>query len=137
MEEYYVLTEKLEEIVWALDGKCNDIDCDKYMYKELLKSKYKPILKHSYSCIQKLKKEKEAMMCLLDLLDLSKFKKFRYKVCSICSGKVDSLGKEFVIVSFTRPAIFKDRKVYEYKGIYSHKKCRHKVNTPKGWKKGF
>ena len=36
-EEYLLLTEKLETIEWALEGSCDDIDCDKYMYKDLLK----------------------------------------------------------------------------------------------------
>ena len=70
-EEYCFLTEKLEEVIWALEGKCNDIDCDSYMYKEILKKKYMPILKHNYSCISKLKTEKGAIMRLLSL------KKFR------------------------------------------------------------
>ena len=54
-EEYYVLTDKLEETEWAIEGKCNDIDCDKYLYKDLLKKKYEPVLKHNFSCIKKLK----------------------------------------------------------------------------------
>src|SRR3989344_3678814 len=100
-DEYYLLTEKLEEIIWALEGSCNDIDCDKYIYKNLLKKKYKPVLKHSYSCTPKLKREKEAAM---GLLSLKKFRKFRYKKCKVCNKKLDSLGKDFTIVSFTRPA---------------------------------
>ena len=133
-DEYYVLTEKLEEITWALEGKCNDIDCDRYMYKDILKKKYKPVLKHGYSCIPKLNIEENALM---RLLSLNKFRKFRYKQCSVCNKKIDSLGNEFTIVSFTRPIVFKGRKVYEYKGYYAHKKCKSKVNAPNGWKKGF
>ena len=45
-EEYLLLTERLEEIEWALEGSCYDIDCDKYPYKDFLKNKYKHILKH-------------------------------------------------------------------------------------------
>ena len=133
-EEYYFLTEKLEEITWALEGKCNDIDCDRHMYKELQKKKYKPILKHSYSCIPKLKREKEAIM---RLLSLKKFGKFRHKICSVCNKKIDSLEEDFTIVSFTHPITFKGKKVYEYKGVYAHKKCKHKVNIPDGWERGF
>ena len=131
-DEYHVLIEKLEEIIWALEGSCNDIDCDKYMYKTLLKKKYKPILKHSYSCIPKLKREKEAVT---HLLSLKKFRTLRYKKCEVCGRKVDSLGKDYTIVSFTRPVEYKERKVYEYKGIKVHKKCKHKVNMPVGWQK--
>ena len=133
-EDYYVVTDKLEEVTWALEGKCNDIDCDKYMHKELLKKIYKPILKHSYSCIPKLKREKEAIM---RLLSLKKFIKFRCKKCSVCNKKIDSLGKDFIIISFTRPVIFKGKTVHEYNGVYAHKKCKYKVNIPDGWKKGF
>ncbi len=131
-EEYYFLVEKLEEIIWALEGKCNDIDCDKYMYKELLKKKYKPVLKHSYSCIPKLKIEKEAVM---RLLSLKKFKEIRYKKCVVCNKKLDSLGRDFAIVSFTRPVKFKSGKACEYKGVRVHKRCQHKVTVPKGWQK--
>ena len=134
LDEYYVLTEKLEEITWALGGSCNDIDCDRYMYKDMLKNKYKPLLKHSYSCIPKLKREKEAVM---RLLSFKKFKKFRYKKCEVCNLKLDSLGKDYTIVSFTRPKISKGEKFYEYKGFRVHKQCKHKVAVPKGWKKGF
>lgn len=133
-EEYYVLTEKLEEITWALDGSCNDIDCDKYMYKMVLKKKYKPVLNHSYSCTPKLKREKEA---LIRLLSLKKFRKFRYKKCVVCNRFVDSLGKDSLIISFTRPATFKGKKVSDYKGIHVHKKCKYKVEVPAGWQKGF
>ena len=134
LDEYYVLTEKLEEITWALEGSCNDIDCDKYMYKEMLKKKYKPLLKHSYSCIPVLKRGKEAIM---RLLSLKKFNKFRYKKCNVCNKKIDSLGRKFTIVSFTRPIKFKGKKFYEYKGVQVHKQCKHKVIVPTGWKKGF
>ena len=131
-DEYYVLIENLEEITWALDGSCNDIDCDKYIYKRLLKKKYKPILKHSYSCIPKLKREKEAIM---RLLYLKKFRPLRYKKCEVCGKKLDSLGKDHTIVSFTRSVEYKGRKAYEYKGIRAHKKCKHKVHIPTGWQK--
>ncbi|MBI2542322.1 hypothetical protein HYV80_06440 [Candidatus Woesearchaeota archaeon] len=131
-EECYVLTEKLEEITWALDGSCNDIDCDKYMYKRLLKKKYKPVLKHSYSCIPKLKMEKEAVM---RLLSLKKFRQFRYKKCEVCGRKIDSLGKHYAIVSFTKPAEYNGKRVYECKLIRTHKKCKHKVSIPMGWQK--
>lgn len=131
-DEYYVLIEKLEEITLALDGSCNDIDCDKYIYKKLLKKKYKPVLEHGYSCIPKLKREKEAVM---RLLSLKKFRQFRYKKCEVCGRKVDSLGKDYAIVSFTKPAEYKGKKVYECKLVRAHKKCRHKVHIPTGWKK--
>ncbi len=131
-DEYHILIEKLEEITWALDGSCNDIDCDKYMYTELLKKKYKPVLKHSYSCIPKLKREKEAVM---RLLSLKKFRQLRYKKCEVCGRKADSLGKYHTIVSFTRHVEYKGKKVYEYKGIQAYKKCKHKVSIPIGWQK--
>ena len=82
IDEYFLLIEKLEEIIWALEGSCNDIDCDKYTYKNLLRKKYKPVLEHNFSCMPKLRREKEAAM---HLLSLNKFRKFRYKKCGICS----------------------------------------------------
>lgn len=129
-EEYYFLTEKLDEINSALDGNCNDIDCDKYIYKYCLKKKYKPVLKHGFSCIPSLKREKDAVM---GILSLSRYKKYRYEKCSVCSKTLDTLGKEFAIVSFTRPS--EDKGAHYYKGVSVHKKCKSKVKTPEGWKK--
>ena len=123
-QEYQVLTERLEEIRWAIDGDCDDIDCDKYAHRNLLKKKYKPVLEHNYSCMKKLNTDEAA---LLRLLSLKKFRKYRYKKCNVCRRIVDSLDKKGIIVSFTRP----------WHGVWTHRKCASKVKTPKGWKKGI
>src|SRR3990167_3056174 len=93
-EEYYILERKLEEVIGALEGSCDDVDCDKYLYKNLLKKRYRPVLEHDFSCTPHLKREREA---LLRLLSLKKFRRFRYKKCSICNKKIDSLGKSYTI----------------------------------------
>lgn len=129
-EEYYLLAEKLEEINAALEGHCNDIDCDKYLYKYCLKKRYKPVLKHGFSCIPPLKREKEAMM---RIVSLPRYSKFRYVKCAVCGKKLDSLGNEFAIVSFTRPS--GDKGYVGYKGVDVHKKCKRNVTVPEGWKK--
>ncbi len=133
-EEYYVLEEKLEEVTSALRGSCDNVDCDKYIYKDLLKKRYKPVLEHGFSCFPKLKREKEA---LLRLLSLKKFRKFRYRTCSICKKRVDTFGENYTIASFLRPSEFSGRKAYEWKGISVHKGCKKKVKTPRGWEKRF
>src|SRR3989344_278389 len=89
-EEYYLLTEKLDEIEWALDGKCDDIDCNKYIYKDLLKKKYRPVLEHNFSCMKKLKSEKQTIM---RLLSYKKYNYLRYIECPVCRSKVDKLGE--------------------------------------------
>src|SRR3989344_2301141 len=111
-EEYYLLTEKLQEIDVALEGNCNDIDCDKYLYKYCLKKRYKPVLKHGFSCTPSLKREKEAVM---RIVSLPRYSKFRYGKCAVCGIKFDSLSNEFAIVSFTRPSANKG--YVEYKGV--------------------
>jgi len=132
-QEYQVLTERLEEIRWAIDGDCDDIDCDKYAHRNLLKKKYKPVLEHNYSCMKKLNTDEAA---LLRLLSLKKFRKYRYKKCNVCRRIVDSLDKKGIIVSFTRPS--KTHKGgSEWHGVWTHRKCASKVKTPKGWKKGI
>ena len=131
-DEYYFLTEKLEEINSALEGNCNDIDCDKYIYKDLLKKRYKPILKHSFSCLKSLNREKVAVM---RLLSLRKFINFRFKKCSVCKKNLDKLGGNSTIASFTRPTL--DNKFYEWRGEYVHKRCLQKIKATKGWKNGF
>src|SRR3989338_1285970 len=131
-DEYYLLKEKLEELIWALKGQCNDIDCDKYMYKDLLKKRHNPILKHSYSCIISLKREKEAVM---RLLSLKKFRRYRYKKCEACKKSIDSLGKQFKSVILTRPVNFNGKKFFELDGIDAHKQCESKKKIPEAWKK--
>lgn len=129
-EEYLLLTDMLEEVSWAIEGSCNDIDCDKYTYKNLLKKKYKPVLEHNSSCMSHLKTQKEA---LLRLLSMGKFKRFRYKKCEVCKKQLDKLSEDYTIVSFTRPS----KIGFEYKGISVHKKCSKNVKNIEGWKKGF
>lgn|SRR3989338_408932 len=133
-EEYYLLEKKLEEITWALEGSCNDVDCDKYTYRNLFKKRYKPVLNHGFSCLPSLRREKEAVM---RLLSLKKFRKFRYRRCEICKKNFDSLGKKYTIVSFLRPSKFKGQKAHEYKGVSVHEKCKKRVHIPLGWEKAF
>ena len=130
-DEYYFLTEKLEEVQWALEGECNDIDCNKYMYKDLLKKKYKSVLDHNYSCLEVLQREKAT---ILRLLSLKKFKKYRFEKCHVCRGALDKLDNSSTIVGFTKPS--KEHKnSHEWNGYLTHKKCSSKVRTPKGWKR--
>ena len=58
-EEYFVLDERLDIVRQAISGSCDDIDCDGYLYKDLLKKKYKPVLEHNFSCMGKLKEEQK------------------------------------------------------------------------------
>ena len=129
-EEYYFLTEKLDEINWALEGECNDIDCDRYTYKDMLKSKYKPVLKHSFSCISKLKTEKLAVM---RLLSQNKYNKYRYVKCHVCNKNLDKLNEKNIIRGFIKKSE-KNKNYSEWKGIWVHKKCSKKLKTPDGWK---
>jgi|SRR3989344_982851 len=131
-EEYYILTDKLEEIEWALEGKCNDIDCDKYMYKDLLKKRYKPVLEHNFSCTKKLKSEKEA---LLRILSQKKYKNYRFLKCKVCNKNLDKLNPKSKIVSFTKEITEKGKVYYQWSGIWVHKRCAKKVKIPKGWVK--
>jgi len=130
-DEYYLLTEKLEEINWALDSKCNDIDCDKYMYKELLKKRYKPVLEHNFSCIERLKRDKATIM---RMLAHRKYKRYRYKKCAVCKKLLDKLNEKNKIIGFTRPSLA-NNKYFEWKGVWAHKNCKSKVKIPEGWKK--
>ena len=133
-EEYYFLTEKLEEIDWALEGLCNDIDCDKYIYKDLLKKKYKSVIEHNFSCMAKLKSEKEA---ILRILSQRRYHKYRHEKCNVCKKEIDKLSPKNVIVSFTKP-VKKDKLASsQWKGVWAHKKCSSRVKIPKGWNKFF
>ena len=131
-EEYLVLTEKLEEVDWALRGSCNDIDCDKYMYKELLKKRYKPVLEHNYSCMKKLKLERGA---LLRILSAKKYRKLRYVKCKVCKKELDTLGNYTDIIAFSKKFKSKNINGSEVMTIQVHKKCKFKVKIPEGWKK--
>lgn len=131
-DEYWFLTEKLEEIDWALEGECNDIDCDKYMYKDLLKKRYKPVLEHNFSCMKGLKRDKDA---ILRILSQKRYERYRYIKCHVCRKILDKLNNNNRIASFHKKVEFKEREAYEYKGFWVHGKCREKVKTPIGWEK--
>lgn len=131
LDEYFFLTEKLEEINLAFKGECDDIDCDKYIYKDILKKRYKPVLEHNFSCMDKLKRDKNAVM---RLLSQKKFNKHRYQKCSVCKKKVDKLDEKNTIVSFTRPSL-RSKNACEWNGLWVHSKCSKKVKIPKGWKR--
>ena len=133
LEEYLFLTERLDEIIWALEGDCNDIDCNKYLYRDLLKKRYKPVLDHNFSCMPKLKQEKEA---LIRILSNKKYIRYRYKKCNVCKNKLDSLNEKNKIISFTRPSKI-NKKYIAWNGVWIHEKCSKKVKTPEGWFKGF
>ena len=133
LDEYLFLTERLDEIIWALEGDCNDIDCNKYLYRDLLKKRYKPVLDHNFSCMPKLKQEKEALM---RILSNKKYIRYRYKKCNVCKNKLDSLNEKNKIISFTRPSKI-NKKYIEWNGVWVHEKCSKKVKTPEGWFKGF
>ena len=131
-DEYCFLTDKLDEVIWAIKGKCNDIDCDEYLYKDLLKKRYMPVLEHNFSCMKKLKKEKET---ILRLLSRYKYKKYRFMKCNVCKKYLDKLDEKNKIVSFTRP-INENKKIsYQWEGVWAHKKCSSRVKIPAGWKR--
>ncbi len=129
-DEYYLLTEVLERITWALEGSCDDIDCDKYMYKNLLKKSVKPVLEHGFSCTEKINRDKAAV---IRLLGQKKFRKHRYEKCSICKRNVDKLSSKSTIVSYTRPC--RDKKgYYQMDSVRVHNSCSPRVKIPEGWK---
>ena len=130
-DEYYFLTDKLDEVSWAIKGECNDIDCNKYLYKDLLKKKYKPVLEHNFSCMNKLKREKEA---ILRLLSQKKYRKFRFERCNVCKKFLDKLNEKNKIVSFTCP-LPANEKYHKWNCTWVHGKCSSKVKIPAGWKR--
>lgn len=128
-DEYFILEEALEKINDALAGSCDDIDCDKYTYKNLLKKGYRPTLEHGYSCMKKLKRDRDAVM---RLLSLKKFRKFRYKKCDVCNRKLDKLSEDYYIVGLTQPC--ENKKYYRWESMSVHRKCKRKAKIPTGWK---
>jgi hypothetical protein len=126
-DEYYLLSERLYDVKAALRGDCDDIDCDHYIYKELLKKKYGPVLKHSFSCKESLEREKAA---LLRLLSLDRFRKVRHKPCAACGKLVDTLNER--LVGFRKPLA---GGYVEVKHVWAHRACARSVKAPKGWSK--
>lgn len=135
--EYNFLKQLLEEKKSYLEGdSCDDIDCDKYVYKDCLKKKYKPVLEHSFSCFPNLKHEIEV---LTRLLSLPRYNKFRYKICPVCKKKIDELSNDCEIIGFTKP-VNKDTehrfgKAFRFESAKTHKRCAKKFKIPDGWKK--
>ncbi len=132
-DEYYLLTEKLDELDDALRGNCSDIDCDKYIYKDLLKKKYKPVLKHSFSCMRGVRRDRDAVM---RLLSARKFRPFRYESCDVCKKQCDKLSKKSGIVSFTRRSET-HKGFFNWESVWAHTTCKKKVKIPEGWKKSW
>lgn len=130
-EEYHLMVDILDRIIWALDGSCDDIDCDQYTYKNLLQKRIKPVLEHNFSCVKKLRTEKEAV---LRILSQRKYTKYRSKKCNVCKKSLDSLSKDSYIMSYTRPSQLR-KTFHEWNAVWVHKRCRTKVQIPKGWKK--
>lgn len=131
-EEYYFLTDKLEEVNWALDGQCNNIDCDKYIYRDSLKDKNKAILEHNFSCMNKLRVEKNV---ILRFLSQGKYRKYRFEKCNVCKKLLDKLNDKNEVVSFTKPIKNGRKTYYQWEGVWVHRKCSPKVKVPEGWSK--
>ena len=129
-EEYFALSERLDIVRQAINGSCDDIDCDKYTYLDILKIKYKPVLEHNFSCIDKLKNEEKA---LLRILGSKKYKKFRYEYCEVCKEPADKLDKKTEFFCFTKKLI--EGKCSQVNGFSVHKKCYKKAKVPEGWNK--
>ena len=129
-EEYFVLSERIEIVRWAISGSCDDIDCDGYLYKDLLRKKYGSVLEHNFSCIDKLKRDEKA---LLRILGDKRYKKFRYEICQVCKKLADKLDEKNEVVCFTKELM--DGKYLEIKTFFIHKKCYEKVKSPKWWNK--
>ena len=126
-----VLSDLRERVIWQIEGSCEDANCDKYIYLDLFKKKYKPILEHSYSCMPSLKRE---LATFNSVLSLSRYKKYRFQPCDICKKPYDDLGYDAApIIGF----IAKEAKnnFYEWRSVHTHAKCRRFVKTPEGFKK--
>lgn len=131
MNQYYLLIELLDSIKWQFDGQCEDIDCDKYLYRNCLKKKYKPALEHNFSCMPKLKRNHQAVM---DLLSDKKFRKLRYKKCQVCKLKLDTLDDRNPISTFKSQRLTTGRfKGYQIKTYRTHKHCQKKLKPPEGF----
>ena len=130
-EEYYVLSDLRERVIWQIEGSCEDANCDKYIYLDLFKKKYKPVLKHSYSCIPSLKRE---LTTLNAVLLLPRYKKYRFRLCDICKKPYDDLDHDAAPITSFIATEMRDEG-YEWRGVRTHKKCQRFVKTPEGFKK--
>lgn len=133
-DQYNLLTKLLERTRWQLEGQCEDIDCDKYIYKNYLKKKIHHSLEHSFSCIPGLKRDFAAIR---KLLEEKKFKKLRYKKCIVCKKAMDTLDEKnthtsFIAIHLSGKGKWKG---YEAKIYQTHKPCKKKLETPDGFKK--
>ena len=133
-DQYFLLTEILDSVKWQLEGGCEDIDCDRYIYKNCLKKSIKPVLEHNLSCMPKLKTDYNALVALLSD---KKFKKLRYEKCQICKKEMDKLDNKNPLTSFMaiKPKSVGRLKGYEMRIKRTHKKCQKKLKTPEGFRR--
>lgn len=132
-KQYWFLKSRRDDITWQIKGGCEDIDCDHFIEKRLLKKKYKPALTHSFSCVPKLKYERAL---LEDLLKHRIFKSLRYRPCDFCKKTLDDLDQKNPPVMFIaiKPTITKNRKGYATEIMKVHTYCRRKLKAPDGFK---
>ena len=130
--QYYLLVDFLDRTKWQLRGDCEDIDCDKYIYRTSLK-KHHPTLEHSYSCFPSLQRQLQSLMALLSD---KKFKRFRFKRCEVCANPLDTLDDKNPFSSFIEIEPKKKGKFkgYEFKSFRTHPRCRKLLPTPQGFK---
>src|SRR3989344_5894391 len=121
-EEYSYLTYRLDVVTWALKGECDDIDCNKYIHRDELRKDCKPVLEHNYSCMDHLKRERNA---LLRILSQKRYRKERYEQCVVCKKDVDQLDDRSVLTAFSRHSR-RNPKYSEIKFVRSHKACSRK-----------
>ena len=130
-EQYYILTELLDTITWQIRGDCEDIDCNKYIYKNELK-KFHPVLDHKISCIPVLKRQKAA---IFHLLGDKKFKQYRYEPCDVCKKQLDTLDDNNKLTTFSSKKPSGKTTFYQMLSYRTHKTCKKKLSIPEGFEK--
>jgi hypothetical protein len=129
-DEYHYLTNRLDTVKVAIEGSCDDIDCDQFIYKDILIDECGPVLNHQSSCMQHLHKEHAALM---RILSMQRYAQERYRSCDVCQDQLDTLGEEYTIVGYMQE--IQGEEVYEYRSYCVHAGCKMEVRIPDGWKK--
>lgn len=134
-DQYWLLTDLLDNTKWQLEGDCEDIDCNRYIYLDSMKRKSVcTVLDHKFSCVPKLKRDYKSIM---GLLSEKKFRKLRYKKCDVCAKLLDTLNNKNPITTFIAKKLSGKGKIkgFECKMFRTHKQCKKMLKVPEGFRR--
>jgi hypothetical protein len=131
-EQYWFLVYSLQHVKWRIEGRCDDIDCNMYEYRDRLKNQTIP-RDHVISCLPELKRKRSA---IISLLGERRYRTFRYKKCFICKASLDTLDDRHYVAILKKIMLTKHglRGQGELSLVEMHGSCEKRFQVPDGFR---